>query len=222
MYWPLFSPMMQHSGRHQCDTWFSAIHFHLKNNATQSNSNPTQTCQWYLCSHHWAYWTYPPQVSSKIQHHLDVEDSTPSWHWILSFGIDESWPNIFLDVVNLHLIVFKAWWILNECICFIVLLLFYLKVNLDLEKTNHVGESSPNFIFVVVNLDPIVLEERWNDGESWPNNFVVKVNRGEDSKWVGSRCPLMSAIVTLRMMHVGNCCTLDAPVDSYLYSHVSL
>ena len=34
----------------------------------------------------------------------------------------------------------------------------YFKVNLDLEKTNQLGESSPNFIFVVVNLDPIILE----------------------------------------------------------------
>ena len=35
----------------------------------------------------------------------------------------------------------------------------YLKVNLDLEKTNQLGESSPNFIFVAVNLDPIVIEK---------------------------------------------------------------
>ena len=63
-----------------------------------------------------------------------------------------------------------------------------LKVNLDLEKTNQLGESSPNFIFAVVNLDPIILEKRWIDGESWPNNFVEKVNRGEDLRWEGSRC----------------------------------
>ena len=36
----------------------------------------------------------------------------------------------------------------------------YLKVNLDLEKTNQLGESSPNFIFTAVNLDPIDIEER--------------------------------------------------------------
>ena len=35
----------------------------------------------------------------------------------------------------------------------------YLKVNLDLEKTNQLGESSPNFIFAAVNLDPIVTEK---------------------------------------------------------------
>ena len=35
----------------------------------------------------------------------------------------------------------------------------YLKVNLDLEKTNQLGESSPNFIFAAVNLDPIVMEK---------------------------------------------------------------
>ena len=49
-----------------------------------------------------------------------------------------------------------------------------VKVNLDLEKTNQLGESSPNFIFVVVNLDPIILEMRWIDGESWPNDFVKR------------------------------------------------
>ena len=51
---------------------------------------------------------------------------------------------------------------------------------------NQLGESLPNFIFAVVNLDPIVLEKRWNDGESWPYDFVEKVNRGEDLRWVGS------------------------------------
>ena len=35
-----------------------------------------------------------------------------------------------------------------------------LKVNLDFKKTNQLGESSPNFIFAVVNLDPISLEKR--------------------------------------------------------------
>ena len=52
-------------------------------------------------------------------------------------------------------------------------------MNLNLEKTNQLGESSPNFIFAAVNLDPSVVEKRWTDGESWPN-FVEKVYRGED------------------------------------------
>ena len=68
-------------------------------------------------------------------------------------------------------------------------------MNLDLEKANQLGESSPNFIFTVVNLDPIILEKRWIDGESWPNDFVEKVNRGEDLRWVGSRCPLTHALI---------------------------
>ena len=44
-----------------------------------------------------------------------------------------------------------------------ILLLYYflyLKVNLDLEKTNQLGESSPNFIFAEVNFDPIVIEKK--------------------------------------------------------------
>ena len=59
---------------------------------------------------------------------------------------------------------------------------------------NQPGESLPNFIFAVVNLDPIVLEKRWTDGESWPYDFVEKVNRGEDLRWVGSRLPLTHAL----------------------------
>ena len=59
---------------------------------------------------------------------------------------------------------------------------------------NQLGESLPNFIFAVVNLDPIVLEKRWTHGESWPYDFVEKVNRGEDLRWVGSRWPLMHAL----------------------------
>ena len=71
----------------------------------------------------------------------------------------------------------------------------YLKVNLDLEKKSD-GESSPNSIFAAVNLDLIVIEKRWTDGESWPNDFVEKVNRGEDLRWVGLiRCPLTRALV---------------------------
>ena len=106
--------------------------------------------------------------------------------WILTFFIfelGESSPSNIWGMVNLE----------RTCI-----VLFYyvlcLKVNLDLQKTNQLGESSPNFIFAEANLDPIILEKRWIDGESWPNNFVEKVNRGEDLRWVGSRCPLKRAI----------------------------
>ena len=105
--------------------------------------------------------------------------------WIFTyfiFGHGESSPNNIWIMVNFEL----------TCI-FLFYYFLYLKVNLDLGKTNQLGESSPNFIFAVVNLDPIILEERWIDGESWSNDFVEKVNRCEDLRWVGSRCPLMYA-----------------------------
>ena len=44
-----------------------------------------------------------------------------------------------------------------------VLLFYYflcLKANRDLEKTNQLGESLTNFVFTVVNLDPIIWEKR--------------------------------------------------------------
>ena len=94
--------------------------------------------------------------------------------WILTyfiFELGESLPNDIWSTVNLERTF--------------VLLFYYflcLKVNLDLEKTNQLGKSSPNFIFAVVNLDPFFWGggKRWIDGESWPNDFVEKVNRGED------------------------------------------
>ena len=36
----------------------------------------------------------------------------------------------------------------------------YLEVNLDLEKTNQLGESTPSFVFAAVNLDSIVIDKR--------------------------------------------------------------
>ena len=139
-------------------------------------------------------------LSSRI-----VKDSTPSPRRILRyiifgigefltyfhfFGHGESSLNNIWSMVNLE----------RTC----VLLFYYflcLKANRDLEKTNQLGESSPNFIFAGVNLDPIILEKRWMDGESWPNNFVEKVNSGEDLRWVGSRCPLMGALKDARVVY---------------------
>ena len=43
--------------------------------------------------------------------------------------------------------------------CSIIYCFLYLEVNLDLGKTNQPGETSPNFIFLAVNLDSIVLKQ---------------------------------------------------------------
>ena len=64
-------------------------------------------------------------------------------------------------------------------VCFIILFSLFESESWP-RKTNQFGESLPNFIFTTVNRDPTVLEKRWTDGESWPNDFVVKVNIGED------------------------------------------
>ena len=110
--------------------------------------------------------------------------------WIFTyfiFGHDESSPNNIWSMVNLE----RTW----------VLLFYYFlyfKVNLDLEETNQLGEFLIfNFNFAVVNLDPIIFEKRWIDGESWPNDLVEKVNRGEDLRSVDSRCPLTRALIHL-------------------------
>ena len=135
----------------------------------------------HLCSRQWAPWTPPPQGSSNLEVYK-FRDWRILTYFI--FGLGESSPNNIWSIANLE----------RTC----VLLFYYflcLKANLNLEKPNQLGESSPYFIFAVVNLDPNILEKRWIGGESWPNNFVEKVNRGEDLMWVGSRCLLTRALV---------------------------
>ena len=86
-------------------------------------------------------------------------------------------------MLNLYKVKFESRWILNKQAFFVLLFqVVYLKVN-NLEKSNQLGESSPNFIFATVNLDPIVIEKKWTDDESWPNDFVEQVNKGEDLRW---------------------------------------
>ena len=96
---------------------------------------------------------------------------------VYKFWIGESPHNLFLNMVK-----FEALWILNERAFYCFHYFLCLKVNLDLEKR-----------ISLVNLHPIVTGKRWTDGESWPNDFVEKVNRGEDLRWVGSSCRLANA-----------------------------
>ena len=59
-----------------------------------------------------------------------VKDSTPSRRWILryiNFGIGESSPILFLDMMNLYLKIFEAWWILNERAFYRFIICFILK-----------------------------------------------------------------------------------------------
>ena len=129
-----------------------------------------------------------------------VKDLTPSRCRILryiNFGIGASKPILFLDMVNLHLIIFEAWhgesWTNLRFISllyslFLSLFLYFLCANFVLLFSLFDSESWPRqkqislvnlhptlFLRCVVNLDPIILEKRWIDGESWPNNFVTEV-----------------------------------------------
>ena len=59
-----------------------------------------------------------------------VKDSTPFRRRILRckhFGKGESWPSLFLDVVNLDLIKFRHRWILNERTFYSFIILFIWK-----------------------------------------------------------------------------------------------
>ena len=59
-----------------------------------------------------------------------VKDSTPFRRRILrckNFGKGESWPSLFLDVVNLYLMKFRHRWILNERTFYYFIILFIWK-----------------------------------------------------------------------------------------------
>ena len=88
-----------------------------------------------------------------------VKDLTPSQRGILmciNFGIGESSPNLFLNMMNLYLVKFEAQWILNEQVfnCFIILLLLFESESWPRKKKSawwiftqlyfRGGESSPN------------------------------------------------------------------------------
>ena len=94
-----------------------------------------------------------------------VKDSTPSRRRILryiNFGIGESSPILFLDMMNLHLIIFEAFWILNELFYYFL----YFKVNLDPEKNKQTNKSAWR-IFTQLYIC---------GGESWPNYLGNDVN----------------------------------------------
>ena len=133
----------------------------------------------FLCSLQWVSWTHPPQGSSKIWCHL-------SRHQILrclNFGIGESLPNLFLDMMNLP---HEIWSIVN--LEWMGIFLFCYFVYLESESWTRKNKSAWwIFIqfFAAVNLDPNFIEKYLD-----LTILLKKVNRGEDLRWVGSRCPL--------------------------------
>ena len=71
----------------------------------------------------WLLWTVfkllmqPSMGTLNLPSSRVVKDSTPSRRRILryiNFRIGESLPILFLGMMNLHLIILEAWWILNE------------------------------------------------------------------------------------------------------------
>ena len=66
-----------------------------------------------------------------------VKDSTLSRRWILrclNFGIGESSPNLFLNMVNLYLVRSEARWILNEWAFYCFIIFFIWKWILTLKN----------------------------------------------------------------------------------------
>ena len=106
----------------------------------------------------------------------------------INLGIGESSPNLFFK--HVESLPSKIWSTVNLVRTGVLLFYYcvYLKVNLDLEKTNQLGESSPNFIFAAVNRDPFVrkkkkklmvnldltiLLKRWTEVKTWGGRFMM-------------------------------------------------
>ena len=86
----------------------------------------------------WQDWTVlvsksfmqPSMANLNSPSSMVVKDSTPFRRRILrckNFGKGESWPSLFLDVVNLYLIKFRHQWILNERTFYSFIVLFIWK-----------------------------------------------------------------------------------------------
>ena len=113
-----------------------------------------------------------------------VKDSTPFRRRILrckNFGKGESWPSLFLDVVNLYLIKFRHRWILNERTFYSFIILFIWKwiltsnkwislVNLYLTLFSR-WWILPQLFWkrgeMMVNLDLTILLKRWTEVKTW-------------------------------------------------------
>ena len=123
-----------------------------------------------------------------------VKDSTPSRGRILrcaNFGIGESSPNLFLNMISPS----KMWSTVNLEWTGVLLFYYfvYLKVNLDLKNQIRLVNLHPTLFSrqwilnqllkkkceLMVNLDLTILLKRWT---------------GVKMRWVGSRCPLTHAL----------------------------
>ena len=113
-----------------------------------------------------------------------VKDSTPFRRRILrckNFGKGESWPSLFLDVVNLYLMKFRHRWILNERTFYSFIILFIWKwiltwnkwislVNLYLTLFSCWWILTQLFWKrgeLMVNLDLTILLKRWTEVKTW-------------------------------------------------------
>ena len=113
-----------------------------------------------------------------------VKDSTPFRRRILrceNFGKGESWPSLFLDVVNLYLMNFRHRWILNERTFYSFIILFIWKWILTRKKwislvNLYITLFSRWWILtqlfwkwgeLMVNLDLTILLKRWTEVKTW-------------------------------------------------------
>ena len=122
-----------------------------------------------------------------------VKDSTPSRRRILRyiiFGIGESSPILFLDMMNLHLITFEAWWFLNERALYRFIIFFFFKWILTWKKRISLVNLHPTLFLrwwilaqlfwkwgeLMMKPDLTILLKRWRKVKTW-GGFDACINK---------------------------------------------
>ena len=85
-----------------------------------------------------------------------------------------------------------AWWHFFSVFLHFCNKLYFQTIFDGLQNIDQVEERLALIYFMQPS---IVIEKSWTDGQFWPNDIVEKVNRVEDLRWLGSRCPLTRALV---------------------------
>ena len=147
-------------------------------------------CQWSYLHQHVSFGKLSLSFNAAVNGHLELTHlkgrqrfaavSTSNLE-VYKFGIGESSPILFLDMVNLHLIIFEAWWILNERAFYCFIIFFILKWILTSKKQISLVNLHPTLFLqwwiltqlfwkwgeLMVNPDLTILTKRWTEAKTW-------------------------------------------------------
>ena len=138
----------------------------------------------------YTWFMHPSMGTLNLPSSRVVKDSTPSRRRILrgiNYGIGESSPNLFSNMMNLYLVKFEARWILNERAFYYFITLFIsIVVRNRLPESSCESQRENHAVVVPLIVSPVLPESgswarrkksawwiftrlNFRGGESWPN-----------------------------------------------------